>query len=149
MTILNVKLGVKVAVNLLLFCVLFDTALAARRCTREDAINAEVSASSLKTWRDAYLFYRRYKQCDDGAISEGYSASVADLLAAHWDRVGDFDKLSSAHPDFERFVIHHIDETMTQEQGDAIKDNVSRKCPMGARHTCGAIKARFVELGSR
>lgn len=145
----NIKPSIQTAMALLVFGALLGAEAAPQKCTREDAIKAETSASTLKTWQDVYSSYRRYKQCDDGAISEGYSASVADLLATHWDRVGELAKLSNAHPDFERFVLRHIDETMTMDQGNAIKDNAGRKCPAGARHTCDSIRARFVELGSK
>lgn len=145
----SVKFGIQIIVTMLLSGVLFSATAAPQKCTREDAIKAETNASSLKTWHDLFESFRRYKQCDDGAISEGYSASVANLLAVQWKDVGDLIKLSNAHPDFKRFVLHHIDETMGMEQGKAIEDNVNNNCPVEGARICNSIKSRFVELRSK
>lgn len=117
------------------------------KCTHEDAIKAETEASSLKTWDAVFSSYKRYKQCDDGAISEGYSASVAYLLASRWTDIDTLVKLSNANPDFRRFVIEHVDETMNMDQGKSIKKSAATNCPAKAKKMCGAIQQRFVELG--
>jgi len=112
-------------------------------CTREDAIRAETESSSLKTWRDVYASYKRYHQCDDGAISEGYSNSVATLLADHWDQLKDLNALGRKDPKFQAFVLHHVDEMMTATQSKAIKENVRSHCPQRSRHLCRLIEKRL------
>lgn len=117
------------------------------KCTHDDAIKAETEASSLKTWGAVFSSYKRYQQCDDGAIAEGYSASVAYLLASRWTDTGTLVKLSNANPDFRRFVIKHVDETMNMDQGKSIKKNAATSCPAKAKKLCIAIQQRFAELG--
>lgn len=117
------------------------------KCTRDDAIKAETEASSLKTWDAVFSSYKRYKQCDDGAVAEGYSVSVAYLLASRWMDADTLVKLSNADPDFGRFVIKHVDETMSMDQGKSIKKNAATNCPSKAKNLCEAIQQRFVELG--
>lgn len=118
----------------------------ARQCSQTDAMKAEAESPSLETWDDVFNSYLRYRQCDDGAISEGYSASTAALLASHWDRMHELKKLVSLHPDFLRFVIHHIDETMTADEGLAIKEHVQSGCPAECI-ICEEIRRRLHNLG--
>jgi hypothetical protein len=120
---------------------------ATKACTREDAIKAEGEASSLKTWRDVFNSYSRYWHCDDGAISEGYSSSIATLLASHWDQIQELTAIVREHPKFNRFILRHIDETMTSDQDKAIKENVRFRCSTDARQLCGAISKRLADLG--
>jgi hypothetical protein len=116
-------------------------------CTRDDAIKAEAEASSLKTWSAVLGSYKRYKQCDDGAIAEGYSASVAYLLASRWADTETLVKQSNNDPEFLRFVIRHVDETMNINQGKSIKNSAATNCPANAKKLCGEIQRRFEELG--
>jgi hypothetical protein len=123
------------------------TAEASPSCAREDAIKAETEASTLTTWSAVFESYRRFRHCDDGAISEGYSNSVATLLASHWGQFESLRTLVKAHPPFEGFVLRHVDETMTSDQGTAIKENIRSKCPIGGQKLCKSIMKRFALLG--
>jgi len=120
---------------------------ATKTCPQDQAMKAMSEASNLKTWDEVFKSYRKYKHCDDGAIAEGYSASVAYLLASRWTDIETLVRLSNANPYFRRFVINHIDETMNMDQGKSIKKNAATKCPSKAKHLCVAIQQRFVELG--
>ncbi|HEV7817019.1 MAG TPA: hypothetical protein VGP06_18215, partial [Janthinobacterium sp.] len=53
-------------------------------CTREEAIQAETEASSLKDWDAVYRSFKRFSHCDDAAIGEGYSDVVGRLLTTDW-----------------------------------------------------------------
>lgn len=112
-------------------------------CTREDSIKAETESSSLKTWRDVYRSYKLYHQCDDRAISEGCSSSVARLLADHWDQLTILKALAKKDPNFQAFVLHHVDEMMTAAQSKVIKENVLSRCPPSSRHLCRLIESRL------
>ena len=121
---------------------------APKKCVCEDARKAEIEASSLKTWHDVFNSYMRYRNCDNGAIGEGYSNSVASLLANRWDEVEELTTLSHAYPKFTAFVLSHVDETMTSDQGEAIKKNIRSNCPTAVAKLCESIKRRFAALGS-
>ncbi len=121
---------------------------ASAKCTQEDARKAETEAGSLATWPALFASYTHYQHCDDGAISEGYSNSVATLLASHWEQIDRLRELIRAHPKFQDFVLRHVDHTMTSNQGDAIKKNLRAKCPAEGRKLCKAILKRFSVLGS-
>lgn len=114
-------------------------------CTRQDAMRAETEADSLRTWEQVFAAYERYRQCDDGAIAEGYSASIAALLADRWDDLEELLTLTHAHPKFEIFVLRHVDVTMTLDQGKAIQENVRSRCPRGGSLLCAAIGSALAE----
>lgn len=118
-----------------------------QKCTRDDAMKAETEASSLKNWQDVFSSYKRYRQCDDAAIGEGYSNSVATLLANHWDQLEKLSALTKKDPHFKEFVLRHIDETMTSEQERTIQEHVRSECASRSAHLCTAIKARLKQVG--
>jgi hypothetical protein len=117
-------------------------------CTPGEARKAEAEASSLRTWQQVFYSYQRYRKCDDGAISEGYSNSVASLLAAHWEQNEELLSLVNAHPQFERFVIRHLDDTMTRDQDVQIHNNIQHLCPPQRSRFCAAVRKRFAELNA-
>jgi hypothetical protein len=116
-------------------------------CPRELAMKAESEASTLETWQAVFVSYKKYKQCDDGAIAEGYSSSIATLLADHWEDIGQLTRLSNQDTGFRKFVLRHVDETMSFDQGTTIKRNVAQKCPSGAKKLCAEIQRQFAEAG--
>jgi len=129
--------------------VMTPDASATPTCTREEARRAESEASSLRTWQQIFESHQRFRNCDDGAISEGYSGSVAELLANHWDQTEQLLSLPHAQPGFERFVIRHLDDMMTQDQDARIQNNVRHACPAQGVAFCSAVKKRFAELNSQ
>lgn len=116
-------------------------------CPNEMAMKAESEASTLKTWQAVLESYKKYKQCDDGAIAEGYSSSVATLLADHWSDLGEVTRLNSQNAGFKKFVLHHVDATMSFGQATVIKQNIAQRCPPGAKELCAEIRSQFVAGG--
>ena len=112
----------------------------ASRCTRQDSYRAEYEADALKSWAAVHQAFKRYGQCDDGAIAEGYSASIAALLAWHWPAVRELSELTRSDPMFERFVLYHVDDTLEMEQGKAIVANTRRHCPTGVEKLCRRLE---------
>jgi hypothetical protein len=136
------------SILVLLLCSLVTSEAIANQCTREDAKKAEYGASTLSTWKQVFRSYRRYSGCDDGAISEGYSSSVAALLANRWDSLEDLMRLIKADGSFETFVLRHVDDTMSRDQDVIIRKNLRQRCPEDAAHFCLALAKRFAELDS-
>lgn len=119
-----------------LFCV------AAKPCARGEAIRAETEASSLANWAEVHRSYKAFAQCDDGAISEGYSDSVARLLSVGGDSFGELNRLVEDDRGFERFILRHIDELMSPAQAQTILDDATLHCPLRAGQLCKAVVAR-------
>jgi hypothetical protein len=144
------------ALLLLLIAVLsfgFDNTVLARdsqrrQCTKDEAIQALTEAAWLNDWDQVYRSYRRFSQCDDGAIAEGYSDSVSKLLANDWSSFGRLLTLTSADRMFRQFVLNHIDPTVPQVVLLNISTNAQSKCPVGGRSLCHLV-LRSVEQTTR
>ena len=65
-------------------------------------------ADTLKTWQMIYDSFRRYRQCDDGALAEGYSESIVTTLANRWDQLPS-QALIAHDRSFRYFVFRHIE----------------------------------------
>ena len=113
----------------------------AAECTKEEAIQAETNASTLKNWEEVHAAFKKFAHCDDGAIAEGYSESVSQLLASHWDQLGRLEKILKSDHNFEAFVIKHIDQTITKENAAKIVDNARSHCPKKSKALCKKIES--------
>jgi hypothetical protein len=110
------------------------------RCNHREAIRAEVDAEMPRSWDDLYKSYTLYRRCDDGAIGEGYSESVARILVDHWKTLPRLAQLASKDADFRRFVLKHVDETLVMEDIQRIKANAENRCPIGLRDLCHDLR---------
>ncbi len=119
-----------------------------RKCTQEEAINAETeaSASSLPSWNAVYLSFKRYAHCDDAAIADGYSEAISTLLAYQWKSYLDLVEFASADTAFESFVIRHIDQTTSADERNRVTTNVSSRCPLRGEKMCAHILERIQEI---
>ena len=105
-----------VAVGLALFLITGARAenQAAPKCTNAAAIEAEQEADSLSDWHHIFRSFRRFSQCDDGAIAEGYSESTK-LLSNDWKSLNQLVVLTNQSRSFRRFVLKHIDDTVPSD----------------------------------
>jgi hypothetical protein len=87
-----------------------------------------------------YKSFKSYGQCDDGAIAEGYSESVARILVDHWNTLPDLARLQSKDAEFRRFVLKHIDATLNVSDIRKIRKKASAQCPAGLRHICNELR---------
>lgn len=109
-------------------------------CTEAQGGRAEAEADGLRTWDALYKSYELYRSCDDGAIAEGYSESVARILVDHWNtlpRLADLGKKSS---EFRQFVLKHIDATDDPSDLQRISQNAAKQCPTQLRTLCADLK---------
>jgi hypothetical protein len=118
----------------------------AAECTRQEAISAEETASTLRSWSEVHSAFVRFRHCDDGAIGEGFSESISILIAEHWDQIGILSKLSAKNRAFRQFVLYHLDETVPSDRWSVIEANASKHCPPHAASLCKSILSRSREL---
>jgi hypothetical protein len=117
----------------------FATDAATKKCTKAEAMKAEEEAGSLKNWDQLYRSYKRFSQCDDGAIAEGYSESITKLLAEDWKNSNRLLVLTNRSKTFRSFVLKHIDETVPGDRLASIANNARSECPAGSRNLCLSI----------
>ncbi len=82
----------------------------------------------LRSWDMLYASYKSYRQCDDGAISEGYSESVARILVDQWSTLSRFAELTEKDIEFRAFVIEHVDATLNLDDAKKIKKVADTEC---------------------
>ena len=111
-----------------------------RPCSTSEAQRAETEASSVRSWDNLYKSYQSYRQCDDGAIGEGYSESVARILVDRWDTLTRLAKIAREDPDFKRFVLKHVDDTLNDTDVKKIRANATAQCPASLRTLCQDLK---------
>ena len=127
----------------LVLVLLFQTPVWAKTsdgsCTREQGLKIEEESARLNDAQSIYRSYKRYPQCDDGGIAEGYSESVVRVLAHNWGEIRVFNRLARSDKGFQRFILSHIDETTTVEDLRTVKSNALNRCPSQARRLCHLI----------
>lgn len=116
-----------------------------KRCSRDEAIAAETEMATIRDWGSVYRSFKQYAQCDDAGIGEGYSESIARLLTEDWKHFYTLNKLALKNRDFEKFVLHHVDELMTPDQEKKIYENTRLRCPAKAKRLCKLIETRLDE----
>jgi hypothetical protein len=109
-------------------------------------MRANEGSTSLRNWAEVYKAFKQFGQCDQAAIAEGYSDSIARLLSRQWDTVDLLNRLTLHDRSFEQFVLRHVDELMTPDQAAAIRKNAESQCPSDAKRLCKSIVARIEAL---
>lgn len=117
-----------------------DARADARPCSSRDAFAAEQEASTLKDWDALYRSYEKFSHCDDGAVSEGYSYSVAWLLTGRWEGFGRLLVLAKQSSHFEDFVVSHVNETMSQDDANRLLRNLA-ECSRSGEKLCSRLKS--------
>lgn len=108
-------------------------------CSQNEAMQAESSASLLKSWNEIYDSFIKYAHCDDGAIGEGYSESISQILANHWDQLKILEKLIQKNKNFGTFVLKHIDQSIAEDTRLKILNNALKRCPSKSKVLCKKI----------
>ena len=116
--------------------------VSAAKCTIQDAKAADSDIGRLTSWAAVYRSFRRYKQCDDASIGEGYSDRIVILLTKHWPTVITLSRLAQADPEFGDFVISHVDELMSPDQAKMIIANARDRCPADLQPLCRRLEMK-------
>jgi hypothetical protein len=111
-------------------------------CSKAEAIAAKTEADTLRSWQTIYNSYKKYHQCDDGAIAAGYSDSIIKVLANNWKSIQDLNGLVKIDKDFLKFILKHIDGTVTSCDVQKVYDNANQHCPKDSSTLCSLIKIK-------
>jgi hypothetical protein len=118
---------------------LFASDTSTKACTNSEAIEADKAIDTLGSWDELYHFYKRFSQCDDGAIGEGFSDAVGKKLADDWKHFGRFLTLANTEKGFQRFVLKHLDQSIPADTLQKISANARSACPSNAHQLCVLI----------
>ena len=108
-------------------------------CSDSDARRAAAETDTIRDWGALYKSYRLYHACDDGGIAEGYSEATARILVDHWNTLPRLAYHAKRDPNFWRFVLKHVDETLDVSDVEKIRANTKEKCPTGLRVLCDEL----------
>lgn len=109
-------------------------------CGAEEGKLAEADAETLRDWDSLQKSYAQYNNCDDGAIAEGYSESVARILVDHWETLPRLADLGKKNHSFQAFVLKHVDATINSDDIKKIAENAKTRCPSGLGGLCDDLK---------
>jgi hypothetical protein len=136
----SAKRGISVTLGLIVTMFSLQVGHAQKRpCTEVESRRALDQAGVLRSWYALYRSYKSYRQCDDGAIGEGYSESVARILVDHWNTLPQLARLARNDADFRAFVIGHVDATLNMDDVEKIRRNAKAQCPARLRIVCNDL----------
>ena len=110
-----------------------------RPCADAEGRRALDEAGTLRSWDALYGSYSRYRKCDDGAIGEGYSESVARILVDHWTTLPQLAQVAGKDIRFRAFAMKHVDATLNTDDLVKIRKNAQTQCPKGLQATCSDL----------
>jgi hypothetical protein len=94
-----------------------------------------------KTWDSLYRLFKQFGQCDDGGIAEGFSEDVAQLFLKQWAHLDALSRIVVSDRLFQKFVLRHIDATLSEDELKAIEQNSKTLCPARQARLCESINA--------
>jgi hypothetical protein len=111
-------------------------------CTQAEQDQVGKEAGSLRTWDALYKSYRQFRHCwnhaDNVEADEGYSESIARILADHWETLPRLAQLIKSDAGFGRFV--GLDATMDMDDLARIRENALSRCPASQLRLCAKLK---------
>ncbi len=139
------KAALKISAALLLCVFLSPAAHAKKRCTRADADAAQAMIDHLSSWEKIDQGRRRYGQCDDGSIADGFSEAIARRLVDNWDTLPTLANLIKKDRALQPFVTCHLDETLNSEDLEKIQVLATSSCQPGLKKLCADVKRAAIK----
>jgi hypothetical protein len=132
------------------FCILLFSApsslaesTAVMQCDEmETCCHAGNAASRSSDWTSLYAVVSTSRGCDDGWVAEVYSDRVSFLLSNRWPLLGDLAQIGESHPWFLEFVLKRLDETVSGDDMQRIREHTKRECPRAHGKLCKQIRKR-------
>lgn len=110
-------------------------------CTSDQARKAEAVSDAATSWKQLHRQFRKFANCDDGAVAEGFSESNTRLLADHWGTIQQLKPMIVSDPAFRAFIVRHVDTTVPAERLRRIARNAGKQCPGTLKNFCREIRA--------
>jgi hypothetical protein len=84
-----------------------------------------------KNWNALHRLFIKFGQCNDGEIADGTRYYVGQLFLKQWSQLDALNRLSGADKPFGKFVLQHIDATLSNGDLRAILEFSGSHCPTG------------------
>ena len=113
--------------------------LASTDCSKFDEYAALRLVPYLTTWSNVALAHEEFRQCDDGAIAEGFSEMIVRLLVDQWPRLYELRRLTDKRSDLETFVLRHVNATLDQSDLKKLERLSRSKCTTPMQALCAKL----------
>jgi hypothetical protein len=123
----------------LLLLLLFVPRVEAQTCSPTQESAAESATDALHSWQSIFAAYKRYGNCDDGAVAEGFSDDVVHHLATKWASLHQAQRLIAKDPLFKTFIVRHVDASADTDELDRVVHLATHECPRSAKLLCKQI----------
>jgi hypothetical protein len=134
----------KLVYQLCALCFLVCCAAQAQQkpCSQAEQDQVGNEAGSLRSWDALYKSYRQFRRCwnhaDNVDADEGYSESIARILADHWETLPRLAQLIKKDAGFGTFA--GLSATMNMDDVAKIRDKALHHCPAGLSGLCAKLK---------
>jgi hypothetical protein len=118
-----------------------NAAHCAERCSSSEAKVAEEAADTMRTWPALYAGFKKYGNCDDGSIAEGFDDDVVHLLATDWGSLETAAIIFAKDIAFRKFALRHITATADTDELRHIDTFAVSRCPANLIALCKDIQA--------
>lgn len=108
-------------------------------CDRLEGMRAGRAVDTVRSWADAFDWYKAHSQCDRGVSSEAFGDAVVSLLADRWSAFPSFVIYSRRDPGFKRFVLAHLNAQAGLEELRRMRKNAAENCLEEAKDLCAEI----------
>jgi len=92
-----------------------------------------------ENWGSLYRLFKKFGQCNDGEISDGTSYYVGQLFLKRWTHLDRLNRLIASDKSFGKFVLRHIDATLSEDELKVIADKSRLHCPVGQAELCRQV----------
>ena len=114
--------------------------------TRDLCDAAENPIGSVNTWREFYAYFKTYYGCDNGAIAEGISDKVEQLMTHDWASLSSVTAKLRSDKAFRTLLLNHIDETWSSEDIEIARQNAASHCPQGLDAFCKTVVSTVADV---
>ena len=128
-----------------ILALLISTVTMGQNCTKKQEREIEAKAAYFKTWDEVYSAWEAFRQCDDGAIAEGFSESITMILSTQWTEKGKLINLIEKHPNFEKFIIKHINKSVPYDRLSKLGHMAKMRCVDSTHDFCMKILDKATE----
>ncbi len=112
---------------------------------KDACIAAEQTIGQVKTWKALYTYSKTY-DCDNGAIAEGISDKVEQLMTHDWEALSSVAAKLRSDKAFRTLLLNHIDETWSSEDIEIARQNAASHCPQGLDAFCKTVVSAVADV---
>jgi len=113
-----------------------STVVSASQCSEREAYAAEVVVDYLDSWRNVHNAFKQFSMCDQGGVAEGYSNAIAKILVNQWSSLSSLYEATKVEPGYEGFILRHINESIDENDLEAIYQSATNRCPPNNTTLC-------------